>query len=51
VNGVMVESAWTPIMKRTFWTEPPMLNASRKNQKHQKRSIHPAAIQTATSRR
>ena len=43
--------ACTLITSITFWKEPPMWKASRKNQKEKKRSTQPSPCQEATVRR
>ena len=51
VKGTMLAIACTLITRRTLPTEPPIPNASRKNQKAAKRQIQPTPCQAATSRR
>ena len=51
VNGTAAPTAFTPSTSSTFFTEPPMLKASSRNQKAAKRNSQPANWTANTSRR
>ena len=51
VNGTAAPTAFTPSTSSTFFTEPPTLNASSRNQKAVKRNSQPASCTANTSRR
>ncbi len=51
VNGTAAATALTPSTSSTFFTEPPTLNASSRNQNAVKRHSQPANWTAKTSRR
>ena len=51
VNGTSAAMAFTPSTSSTFWTEPPTLNASSRNQKAAKRRHQPPSCTSHTSRK
>jgi hypothetical protein len=51
VNGTAAATALTPSTNSTFFTDPPTLNASSKNQNAAKRNSQPANCTANTSRK